>query len=166
MPGAFEGPTRKGLEGREAFFALCAKNGAKRNPGKPGFWREAPKMRPMYLNHLSKCKTAGQVACNLFPPGCFIYKAASFPSFCKPRPVIPPPGRGFFVWGGNAGVTVTVKYERQAYFMDKNLSINLTRAAVHPFLKVLKFAVLFYQNRKYQSETQLVFLLIEVYIHF
>jgi hypothetical protein len=39
------------LEGRVAFFAPPgAKNGAERNPAKPGFRREAPEMRPNFLS--------------------------------------------------------------------------------------------------------------------
>jgi hypothetical protein len=41
---------RKGLEGRGAFFASPgAKNGAKRNPAKPGFRHEVPEMRLNFL---------------------------------------------------------------------------------------------------------------------
>jgi hypothetical protein len=45
-------PPRKGVEGREAFFALRAKNEAERNPAKPGFRREGPEMRPYYRQNL------------------------------------------------------------------------------------------------------------------
>jgi hypothetical protein len=48
---------RKGLEGRGAFFAPSgAKNGAERNPAKPGFRREAPEMRPNFLKNLRNVK--------------------------------------------------------------------------------------------------------------
>jgi hypothetical protein len=41
-------PMQPGLKGREAFFAHSAKNGAKRNPVKPGFLRHCRKKCAMH----------------------------------------------------------------------------------------------------------------------
>jgi hypothetical protein len=46
MPAVID--PRKGVEG---FSHAAGGAGAKRSPGKPGFWRKAPKMRPNSKNH-------------------------------------------------------------------------------------------------------------------
>jgi hypothetical protein len=58
---------RKGLEGCEAATARSAEAGAKRSPGKPGFRRFAPEMRPDHSENIfAKIKLPARGRFNFF----------------------------------------------------------------------------------------------------